>query len=121
MTDTIHFQSGNIIIGSKVARFGSTSYPIANIGSVSTQDLGRGAGASWGVFFILVGIIFLAFQPMLGLGIITAGTYLFYNSKHSTALLLRTSSGDVQAFRSHDPKLVNDMKEALEAAFMSKQ
>jgi Family of unknown function (DUF6232) len=115
--DTI-FTRGDILITTTIARFGNASYPIASIAAVSTKDdhsgsLGCGVilavGGAIAIFSsdFRQGLIWLA----IGVGLIWVG-----NLATKKVLVLATSSGDQQVFKSRDKQLVSELKLAIETA-----
>ena len=63
------FQQGNISVDATMAKFGMTSYPIANIGSVSVEGVERMAKQiALGALMLLIGI-FTIFTITIGVGI----------------------------------------------------
>jgi hypothetical protein len=69
-----------------------------------------------GAAFMLVG----GEGIVLGLLIIAVAILILIKAKPTTALVLRTSSGDQQAYSSHDPELINKIKIAVEDAIVSR-
>ncbi|CCV08447.1 hypothetical protein MESS2_740074 [Mesorhizobium metallidurans STM 2683] len=53
-----------------------------------------------------------------GLFLTGFGAVLYKMAKPTTALILKTSSGDVQAFESKNAQVVADTKAAIERAFV---
>ncbi|CDX59996.1 hypothetical protein MPL1032_30002 [Mesorhizobium plurifarium] len=122
MAEEVYFRHGDVTIGPTMAHFGSTSYPIANIGSVSIKDIGRGGGAGFGVIMAIIGLVVLIeSKPLVGLVLLTLGVVLFLGAKPKAALVLKTSSGDVQAMESTEKQVIADTKAAIERAFMNRR
>jgi hypothetical protein len=122
MSENIYFQSGDIEISQNLARFGSKSFAVANIGSVDTKKIGPGARAPIGGLIALGGLIYMATtSTVIGLVVAAIGAAIYYFAKPKTALVLRTSSGDVQALESTDHKQIQDIKTAIERAFVSRK
>lgn len=122
MAEEVYFRHGDVIIGPTMAHFGSTSYPIANIGSVSVKDIGRGAAAPLGVIVAIVGLILLVQSKIfVALILLALGVVLFIRAKPKAALVLKTSSGDVQAMESAEKQIIADTKAAIERAFMNRR
>ena len=117
------FQQGNISVDATMAKFGMTSYPIANIGSVSVEGVERMAKQiALGALMLLIGI-FTIFTITIGVGIflVFLGVIIIVAGVLSPAkLILRTSSGDQQAFASRNKALVWEIKSAIEAAIASR-
>lgn len=112
------FQSGDITINRSVAKFGNSTYPIANIGSVTIESEPRTLA---GLLF-LVGIgggIWLGFTAGWIVGLLVFGLLFFLAMKvpDKRKLTLKTSSGDVTALSSSDVKLVENVRHAIESAF----
>ena len=114
------FEKGEVQITKAIARFGRTSYPMANIGAVSVEDDPNWMMGIAGLLLVgSVGAWFIGelnVETMLALVgtsvvVATLGEYL-----SGLKLILRTSSGNEQAFRSRDKKLVLRIKEAIETA-----
>ncbi|MER9628934.1 DUF6232 family protein [Mesorhizobium sp. M0296] len=122
MAEEVYSRHGNVIIGPSMAHFGSTSYPIANIGSVSIKDIGRGPAGPLGVIMAIVGLILLLQSNVfVGLVLLALGAILFIRAKPKAALVLKTSSGDVQAMESTEKQIIADTKTAIERAFMNRR
>lgn len=122
MTDSILFKHKDITIDKSIARFGETSYPIAHIGSVSTKKIGAGLQAPFGGILFLAGLVALITKTSAigGIGLIVLGGAMYYLAKPKTALVLRTSSGDQQAFKDANAELVAKIKQAIESAIVSR-
>ncbi len=60
-------------------------------------------------------------STVIGLVVAAIGAAIYYFAKPKTALVLRTSSGDVQALESTDHKQIQDIKTAIERAFVSRK
>ncbi|WP_276120362.1 DUF6232 family protein [Pararhizobium qamdonense] len=122
MSDGTFFNQNDVKIDKNLARFGTTSYPIANIGSVSVKKLGAGGQAPIGGLIALFGIYLALLQhkTALGVGMIVVGVVMYYLAKPKYAILLRTSSGDQQAFESKNESLVSEIKNALETAIVTR-
>lgn len=117
-TDRALYQQGDVVITATLARFGGVSYPINAIGSVFIE------GPS---FFrhavpVILGacVIGFAYQNLSGwpksavmaVGVIWMAATLFAPSR----LMLRTASGDQQAYESQDRKMIGEIKAAIEKA-----
>lgn len=114
------FSDGDISITTAVARFGSTSYPIRNIGAVSVEDdPSRLFGL--GVLVLVVGAVMAWNSSNGGIGMLLGGLLLcavgFWLSGEK--LILRTSSGNEQAFSSRNKEQVRRVKAAIEEALVS--
>lgn len=122
MAAEVFFEHGNVKIDRALAKFQSTSYPIANIGSVSIREIGPGIRAPLGVLIALSGFIVAVAGKgaILGAGIILAGVVLYIKARPKFAIILRTSSGDQQAFESTNKSLVVEVMAALEAAITAR-
>jgi hypothetical protein len=121
VTDEV-FRSGTIEITRSIARFGETSYPIANIGAVSVKDdPSHWVGVSG--LLVIAGIIgFFGGSPLWGIvllsGAIVAG--IIASTRGRLKVMLRTSSGNEQAFTSTNKELVRQVKAAIESAVASR-
>ena len=112
------FTSNDIEVTNTMAKFGDTSYPIANIGSVTLEE---DPSSLLGVAVLLiVGAIIAFFTDAYGgmmwciIGAVVLG---FIGVKLSgKKLMLRTSSGNEQAFASANESLVIEIKNAIEEA-----
>lgn len=109
------FTAKDVVITTSLARFGDTSYPIANIGSISTKTEPRFDPLV--VIIIIIGILILFYDTILALVIIFLS--LIWQGIHNptvTILLLKTSSGDIQALKSIDKEFVERVRAAIEIA-----
>lgn len=119
MPNDLLFNARGVRVTHAVARFGSTSYPIANIGSVSTS-VGTTPSVTAGLF--VVGAILSFFVIGAGGFVLLVGALVlapFLATKEMT-LVLKTSSGDIQALKSQDLRFVASVKKAIEIAFVER-
>lgn len=114
----ILFQSGDITVTRSLAKFGNSTYPIANIGSVIVADEVSGV-AGW-VILIGIGVaiwIGIATHWVAGIAVAIGAFVLAGRIPGSKKLTLKTSSGDVTALQSKDTQLVESVRSAIEQAF----
>lgn len=112
------FQSGDITVTRSVAKFGNSTYPIANIGSVVIEDEANSL-SGW-ILLLGIGVgIWAGISSHWIMGVVIAGVALFLGIKVPTKkkLTLKTSSGDVTALSSGDTNLVESVRLAIENAF----
>lgn len=111
----------NIEITPELAKFGETSYPIANIGAVrvSTKKIGYRLA---GFFFVVVGVLVAAFTESLWWLILSllGFTMLFKSPDYEYTLILATSSGDRQAFTTRDKATFDEVRSSLEGAITTR-
>ena len=121
------YESGGVVISGTLARFGNVTYPINGIGSVRVDPPNRRGWIIAGVLLGLLGFIsILGARPGEGLNpisllMIVAGVAFLigaFNRPHS--LMLRTASGDVQAYSSTNRREIEHIKEAIERAVTSR-
>jgi uncharacterized protein DUF6232 len=116
------YASKNVNITSTAAHFGNTTYQIANIGSVTIVDKRRLRGIAIALFLIGLALAtqMNANQNMgaVGIGglILSIIVQMVWPVREST-LVLKTSSGDIQAITSRDREYVDELKGAIEQAF----
>lgn len=120
MSDDIIFSEQGVTIDRSLARFGGITYSISNINSVFIANGGSPAILLW-VVAVIVGLIglnsFSNFLTAIVLLLVAGGIgYAAYKSKRKQVLMLKTSSGDQQAFTTTDADLAGRMKVALEQA-----
>jgi hypothetical protein len=129
------FELNDVRITPHVAQFGGTSYQIANIGGVRVVRLRKRNPIAVIAFFLGLAIIAAAaaasrneelaesYFPVAvaGVGVII-GAFLLQLvwPRRPFALILRTSSGDVEALTSRKKKFIFDVKQALEQAFVAR-
>ncbi|BCW88012.1 hypothetical protein sos41_11500 [Alphaproteobacteria bacterium SO-S41] len=115
MGDEVIYKKGGIEISRTLARFGSTSYPIAGIGSVFISKEKNTAGIILGVAIMLFGAVSL--KNLWGFGLLVLGIALaiWASRDHTSRLMLRTASGDQQAFEGTVAQ-VAEIKAAIEQA-----
>ena len=129
------FELDDVRITPHVAKFGGASYQIANIGGVRVVRLRKRNPVAVAAFFLGLGLIAAAaagsrnkelaesYFPLAvaGVGVIV-GAFLLQLvwPRRAFALILRTSSGDVEALTSRRKKFVFDVKQALEQAFVAR-
>ena len=118
MDEELVFKSDTVVISKTLAQFGGVTYPINGIGSVRIDAPKRENWYLSGAALILVGLFGLGGDGSWGLLCILGGAaaiavgYKFLPEK----LMLRTASGDVQAYESVNIDEVKDIKEAIERA-----
>jgi hypothetical protein len=117
------FAGGRVRITASSAQFDAVTYPLPNIGSVCLATPAtppRHTGLYFGGLFsaiIIVGIVYPSFFLTLALAAAMFGGWFFMpNGPREAILTLRTSSGDVQAFKSHDVDMVQKVHAAVLAA-----
>ena len=111
-------KSEGIMISKTMARFGNVSYPVASIGAVSISKE-KSMLARLGIVVGLIGLIsFFGANKELALGWLVAGIALVVigNVLIKTTLMLRTASGNQQAYSSSDKEFVQQLKAAIETA-----
>ena len=119
MDDEAVYQSADVTITRTMARFGDTSYPIGGIGSIRIEQKANETMAGWGVLLVLIGIALLAWSGSLAAAAFTLvlGIVLIVAAfKQPHTLMLRTASGDFQAYEARDVEQLNKIKSALERA-----
>ena len=137
--DSTLLQVDDIVITSSVARFGNITFQIANIDSVSVESVRRmNSVALFSLFFglgvFVSGIALIGYHSAFshrGIGTGLA-TYFFGGAlalaavgllvqliwpRRCAKLVLKTSSGDVEALTSDDQVYVASVQKALEDAF----
>lgn len=129
------FELENVRITPHIAQFGGTSYQIANIGSVRVVSLKRRNPVAVVMFFLGLALLVVAFvgpysvdfaeaKPSVvatGLGAMLAAFLLqLVWPRRAFMLILKTSSGDVEALTSRKKKFVFDVKQAVEQAFIAR-
>jgi hypothetical protein len=128
VAEEVLLSSGDIVITPYIARFGGVSYQMANIGSVTVFIGSRWRALTKFLLFIaavaaLVG--YLNDDPVkikdsyrFAMFIAAGGIIwqlMFWRRK--LTLVLRTSSGDIQAYNTFDRQLIFKIKEAIETGF----
>ena len=107
----------DIEITPELAKFGDTSYPVANIGavSVSTKKIGYRLG---GVLIAIAGFLIATFtiSPWWLLLSLFGFAALFKSPDYEYTLILDTSSGNRQAFTTRDKATFDEVRTSLEAA-----
>jgi Family of unknown function (DUF6232) len=129
------FELDDVRITPHVAQFGGTSYQIASIGSVRVVRLRKRNPLAVIAFFLGLGLVAAAaaasrsqelaerYFPMAasGVGIVAAAFLLqLLWPRRAFMLILKTSSGNVEALTSRKKKFVFDVKQALEQAFIAR-
>jgi hypothetical protein len=117
--DEILFAQGNISISKSAAKFGNITYPIVNIGSVSMDTLTNHRRIPLMILGIASGIVF-GYSAHWAAGLLIACVLIFIATrlKDKARLILKTSSGDVNALMTVDAALVQNVKQAIERAFV---
>ena len=121
--DKPQFSKGNIEVTRTVARFGNTTYPIANIGAVSIEKQSHSL-IRLAIFCTIGGLVWMLAKNSVSPGIFAAiggaVLWVFCAINYGAKLMLRTSSGNEQAFESSDRALVAELKSAIETAIHSR-
>jgi Family of unknown function (DUF6232) len=135
MPQELLFELDDVRVTPHIAKFGGTSYQIANIGSVRVVPLRRRNPVAVVVFLLGLGLLAGAiFGPygnepaeaksvaaLASLGIMLAACLLqFVWPRRVFRLVLKTPSGDVEALTSRRKKFVFDVKQAVEQAFIAR-
>ncbi len=118
MSDVL-FESSNILITKSVAKFGSATYPVANISSVGISE--SYPYALLGIIVALGGMFWAGYAIGAGAGILVLAIALYVTFKRlpkKYSLTIRTSGSDVTVFTSKDYGLVDNVRGALETAFI---
>ncbi|WP_077101313.1 DUF6232 family protein [Agrobacterium sp. DSM 25558] len=117
------FQSGTITITSTLAKFGSDTYPIANIGSIKVGVEPKNHGGGAALVAAIAGIV-CGFFGGAGVGIVVGITVfiglliVLGRAPVEKTLTFKTSSGDVTALKTTDVNLIEGVKSAIESAFV---
>ncbi|WP_135449518.1 DUF6232 family protein [Tabrizicola caldifontis] len=116
------FSAGPIVISRTIAKFGDTSYPIANIGAVSIELATHPLVIGGWVLCAVALFQMFSGSFWFGLLLIAVGAALIWHfaDKGKAKLMLRTSSGNQQAFESPDRALVQKLKSSIEEAIASR-
>jgi hypothetical protein len=135
MPQELLFQLDDVRVTPHIAQFGGTSYQIANIGSVRVVPLKKRNPVAVVVFFLGLGLLAVAILgpygndlaeaksgvAIAGLGILLAACLLqLVWPRRVFMLILKTSSGDVEALTSRKKRFVFDVKQAVEQAFIAR-
>ena len=135
MPQELLFELDDVRVTPHIARFGGTSYQIANIGSVRVVPLRKRNPVAVVVFLLGLGLLAVAIfgsygnEPaeakpsvvLAGLGMMLAACLLqFVWPRRVFVLMLKTPSGDVEALASRKKKFVFDVKQAVEQAFIAR-
>lgn len=127
MSAQVLFKSNDITVTPTVARFGGVSYQIANIGSVSIFIENRLRTLTFVLALVagVVAIFGLTSPPpqdrdafMIAMFLATVAFFwqaIFWRRK--LTLILKTSSGDIQAYETFNRAYIFQIKDAIEAAF----
>lgn len=129
------FELDDVRITPDVAKFGGTSYQIANIGSVRVVPIRKRNPVAVIAFLLGAGLIAAAAAAsrttelpekyfslaVTGVAIMVAAFLLqLVWPRRAFKLVLKTSSGDVEALTSRRKKFVVDVKQAIEQAFIAR-
>jgi Family of unknown function (DUF6232) len=119
--DEIVYNAGNIIISKTLARFGGVTYPVNGIGSVYVAKPKRIGLIIFGLIMGAVGLALLRDDKVQGGGIVFIGigvVLIIVAITKAHRLMLRTASGDQQAYESRSAKELLQIKAAIERAVM---
>ena len=133
MPQELLFEQNDVRITPHVASFGSTSYQISSIGSVDVGQRKKRHPVVVVVFLLGLGVLATAivasrttgladdYFPMAAIGVsvmVAAFILQFVWPRRLYVLVLRTSSGDVDALTSQKQQFVSNVRQALEQAFV---
>jgi hypothetical protein len=133
MPQELLFELNDVRITPHVASIGGASYQISSIGSVHVVRRNRRNPVVIVVFLLGLGVLATAmvasrttgspddYFSMAVIGVSAmVGAFLlhFVSPRRLHVLVLRTSSGDVDALISHNQRFVSDVRQALEQAFL---
>ena len=119
------FSAPGIMVTRNVAIFGQHSYQIANIGSIETRQKQFSSWQytlTWGIGLVVsLGALAISFGLALMLFFLTIIVAAMVRSQWpgpvETTLVFKTSSGDIQAFKSMKGAEVDAVKDAMHKAF----
>jgi hypothetical protein len=117
--DEIVYQSGDIIISKTLARFGGVTYPVNGIGSVYVMKPKRVGLFVVGIIAVIIGLALLPSKDssVAGLVISVFGALMLLAAwRKPHKLMLRTASGDQQAYESTSKNDLFQIKAAIERA-----
>jgi len=121
------FEEGSVKITNLRAIFGTKTYAISNITSVNRRKRPPSNASIWwiivGVLLSLIGLFSLREfwgSLVLGLAIIVAGAYSFYNSKTVYIVKIGSASGESNVLESHDQIYIKRIVEAMNEAIVRK-
>ena len=132
MPQELLFELNDVRITPHVASFGGTSYQISSIESVHVVQRKKRNPVVVVVFFLGLGVLATAiaasrttgsaedyfFVAVVGVSAMVAALlFLLIWPRRLYGLVLRTSSGDVDALTSRNQQFVSKVKQALEQAF----
>ncbi len=120
--DTLIYDHDGVSITPSIAKFGGVSYSVQNINSVFVLE--KASGAIWWIYataglFALFGFGSVSKHVVAGIVLLlVAGVLILLASKiePSHVLVLKTSSGDQQAYTTKNSAIAVKLKASLEAA-----
>jgi len=128
------YQDGSVSIDTSFARFGSKSYAVKQINTVDVRAR-QVRGKGWGALWLLIGVICIAqgwSKPGggegAGTGVIVFGAVLVGVAAlllrrpniYEYDLMLRTSSGEAQAYTTKDAATIGRLRAAIEQAISAR-
>ncbi|TPI65052.1 hypothetical protein FJ417_00280 [Mesorhizobium sp. B3-1-7] len=117
----VNFTSGAIRVTDSAAVFGSVTYQISSIGSVSIKQDPGGFGTALMFADIVFSIyIWITISFLFGIVIFFGLGFAIAMIPSKSTLVFRTSSGDVHVFSSYDKALIAQIKGAIEQAFANR-
>jgi hypothetical protein len=132
MEDQTIFQKGTIHITTKIARFGATTYQVANIGSVGTFIDRKFNIIAIVLFVVTVVAAFVAYdmygkhygEPQVapaiaGTSLVAAVLLQMFWPRKVFTFVLKTSSNDVHKIVSEDGEFLESVQGAVETAFVN--
>jgi Family of unknown function (DUF6232)/GYF domain 2 len=111
------YKGPGVVITQTLAQFGNVTYPVNGIGSVRVDPPNRQTLIVGGVLIGLLGFAGLGGKSELaGILIIGAVICLIAAFRRPYRLMIKTASGDQQAFVSTKRQVLEEMKQAIEKA-----
>jgi hypothetical protein len=133
MSQQLLFELNGARVAPDIATFGGTSYQVANIGSVRVERRKKSNPLAIIIFLLGLGILAVAIvnsrmtgaaeayfsMAVTGVAVMVAAFFLqLIWPGRVYVLVLRTSSGDVDAVVSRKKEFVSNIQKALEQAFI---
>ena len=133
MPQELLFELNNVRITPHIAAFSGTSYQIASIGSVHVVRRKKRNPVAVAIFLLGLGIVVAAivasrttglaedYFSMAATGVVVVIAAVLLQlvwPRWVHVLILRTSSGDVDALASRNKQFVSNVQQALEQAFV---
>tara|TARA_Y100000589_G_C26928373_1_gene537290 strand:- start:190 stop:561 length:372 start_codon:yes stop_codon:yes gene_type:complete len=114
--DKVFLKDSNVLVTQSRFVAGGKTYAMRNISSVTKYKIPKKIGTA--IFLIIVGLILLAFSPIIGGLIFIAGILWLILSKPKYSVRIQSNAGEADGFISKDEKYIQKIVDAVNNAII---